>query len=171
MSQTSVASAMSLPFPGVIIEELLSCTLTSAEASAEIPFGVMVQGGASDDLALLLAGAAATDLMGIVGHSHRFAKTNELGTSGLKPKVTFKGLRKGTLWVISEEAVTPQSTVRVRHTAGAGGTTLGQFRVAAVANETFNISSFARWRTSANALQPAKLEIDMTNASGVTADT
>lgn len=172
MSQTSVNAAGQSPtFAGVIVESLLKASAVSAEASSEIPFGVMVQRGTTDDSALLLAGAAATDLFGIAVHSHAHAKDLELGTTGLKPKASFSVLRIGSIWVLSEQDVTPQNTVRVRHTAGAGGSVLGKFRVAAVANETFDISSFARWVTSSTAGTPAKLEIDMTHVAGLSADT
>lgn len=162
MSQTSVADGQSLPFAGVIIEKLSEHSATSSEVSAEIPFGVMVQRGASDDLALLLAGAAATDLIGVVAHSHAHAKDLELGTTGLKPKATFSIMRIGSLWVTVEDAVTAFTTaVRCRHTAGAGGTVLGAFRGAAVAGETFLLTG-AKWLSSASGGARAKLEVNMT---------
>src|SRR3990172_9189666 len=39
--------------------------------------------------------------------------------------------RQGRIWVFIDETVTPQSPVFVRHTAGAGGTVLGAFRLTA----------------------------------------
>jgi hypothetical protein len=173
MSQTTLASQTVAPFEGCVVDVVPGgmATATSAEASSEIPFGVCVQNGASDDLALLLAGAAALDLIGIAAHSHAHAKDTELGTTGLKPKTTFNLLRKGRIYVFSEEAVTPADTVRVRHTAGAGGTVLGRFRKAAVAGETFDISLFARWVKSGSAGGLAILEVDFTSAGHASADT
>jgi hypothetical protein len=136
-----------------------SMSAVSAEASAEIPFGRMVQKGATDETALALAGAAATDLLGIVAFRHGYSKDVDLGLLGLKPKATLEIVRYGVIWVIAEDAVVAHTTtVRVRHTVGAGA--LGRFRGAAVAGQTFLLTG-VKWRTSASAGQLAQLEIDM----------
>lgn len=140
-------------------EPWITASAVSAEASAEIPFGRMVQKGTTDDSALILAGAAATDLIGIVAFRQGYSKDVDLGLTGLKPKATLELVRKGVVWVIAEDAVVAHTTaVRVRHTVGAGA--IGRFRGAAVAGQTFLLTG-VKWRTSASAGQLAMLEIDM----------
>lgn len=74
-------------------------------------------------------------------------------------------LRKGTIWVRPEDAVTPASGVFVRITANAGtGTALGAFRGADDGGNSEDIGGFCRWVTSSvggakGAL--AKLEINL----------
>ena len=83
---------------------------------------------------------------------------------GVKQNEEANVLRKGTIWVRPEDAVTPASGVHVRITANAGvGTALGAFRGSADGGNTVDISSKARWVTSSvdgaeNGL--AKLEVN-----------
>ena len=58
-------------------------------------------------------------------------------------------MKKGTMWVRPEDAVTPDSGVFFRHTANAGvGTALGAFRGTADGGNTDDISANAKWLTS-----------------------
>src|SRR5688572_3054806 len=90
----------------------------SEEASAEIPFGVMLQQGTADDGAKLLATSAAAmavRLLGIAVRSHDFAIGLQLGTGGgLLPGIPFGCGKKGRFRVLVEEAVSPTADVRVR---------------------------------------------------------
>lgn len=146
----------------------------SEEASAEIPFGVMLARGTSDpeNGALLphtSAAAMASAFIGVAAHSHAYAKPDELGDTGLKPKVTLGVHTQGPIWVVPEEAVVAHtSAVRVRVLAG-GGEQAGEFRATADASDCVDISAFAHWETSAGAGEPALLWVDMTSPAG-TAD-
>ncbi len=97
---------------------------TSEEASAGIPFGVMVCRGTADDGILLLntsAAAMATDtaLVGITLFDHHFARNVELDADGaLAPEATCAVLTKGTCLVQVEEAVAPGDAVHVRVVTG-----------------------------------------------------
>lgn len=75
-------------------------------------------------------------------------------------------LRRGRLWVIVEEAVTPASTVFIRHAAGTGGTAaspIGGFRASADANTSATAVSTAsmRYLTSASAGGLAILAVNL----------
>lgn len=149
-------------------------TYISEEASAEIPFGVMVCRGSTDEdngALLLNTSAAAMEqlLAGVVMWTDVYAKPSELGDTGLKPGVTLNVLQRGRIWVRPEDAVDPGDAVRVRCVV-AGSEVKGAFRSAADSTDCVDISSFARWRSSAGAGELAILEIDMTNAKLADAD-
>lgn len=151
---------------------------TSSEASAEIPFGTMVIRGASDGLALkphtsAAAMVASPLMMGIAMLSQGFAEPQEVADTdagGIKPKATFTVGEKGTFWVIPEDGVNPGSDVRVR-VVTAGNEVAGAFRAAQDLTDCVDISAIARWKSTATAGNPAKLEIDMTNVALAVADT
>jgi hypothetical protein len=165
MSQTSIDSKMPIAVPGLLADNTMSKDAMSAfnaEASAEIPFGVMVAHGTADDDAKLLA--ATTDhLMGVSVFGHHYDRPLELGDTGLKPKTHFDVLRKGRIYVLVEEPVTPASAVFVRAVA-TGDEVAGAFRDTADGTDTIDISKFARFVTSAGTGELAVVEIDMTNA-------
>lgn len=140
----------------------------NAEASAEMPFGTMVKQG-TDPHEVLLCTATTNKFAGVVVFNHCYAKPNELGDDGLKPKVAFNILNKGRIFVRPEDAVTPVSAVRVRCVAG-GGEVAGAFRAAADGTDCVDISKYARWLRSADAGELCEVEIDMTNAAEGVAD-
>jgi len=174
--QTSVSAPLSRPFPGVLGDtgNKHAATRFSAESSAEIPFGVAVLRDATDKVngAVLPHTSAAVSaplFAGVVMHSHAYDKDIELGTTGLKPKVTFNVLERGRIWVLPEEAVAPGDSVRFRAVV-AGAEQAGAFRTTADGTDCVNISSFARWITTGNSSTPALLEFDIVNAALATAD-
>lgn len=67
---------------------------------------------------------------------------------------------KGRMWVKVEEAVTPASNVYVRHTAS-GANVPGGFRASADTDKAFQVTSGARYLTSASAGGLAVLELNM----------
>lgn len=161
MSQTSYSDTFVKAFEGMKVDLFNDDveSMVSEEASAEIPFGHMVVQGTADDQALLPSGASDV-LVGVVLHSHAYAKDDDLGTTGLKPKTHLNVLRRGRVWVRVEEACSPGDTPHVRY-AGAGD--LGAFRVSAVGGETIDASAYGVFRTSAGANELALLELDMAN--------
>ena len=145
---------------------------TSEESSAEIPFGVMVCNGTKDAFVKLLhtsAAAMATELFGVSVFGQSYAKTEQLGTTGLKPLVTFDVLQRGRIYVKVEDAVAVGDAVRVRAVA-AGAEVKGAFRTAADGTDCVNISKFARWIRGAGIGELAIVEIDMVNAALAEAD-
>lgn len=172
--QTTVNSAMDIGVAGQLADlyteengDVLSAT--SQEASAEIPFGVMVQKGTSDDGVKLLS-AANNKLAGVVVYASLYNKPTQLGDTGLKPGVTFDRLMGGRILVLVEEAVAVGDEVHVRHTTSTTEQ-VGGFRKSAVSNKTLDISAFAQWRTAAGAGELAVLDIDMNDAANAVADT
>lgn len=168
--QTTANVAQTGQFAGMLadLDNAEIRTYVNEEASAEIPFGVMVGQGTLDSDALLLA-AQADIQIGVLVHDHAYDKPNELGDTGLKPNVTMGILTKGTIWVEVEEAVTPASSVRVRAVV-TGNEVAGAFRDTADASDTIDISKFARYLDTAAINGLTRLYIDMTGRNDRTND-
>lgn len=182
MPQTSVASRMSVGLAGLIgnldgMRNASVVSATSSEASAEIPFGVMVQRGSADGTAKNLSTSAAAMaannlLLGVSTLAQGFDEPNELSNDddgGLMPEATFGVLIEGPIYVVPEENVTPASDVRVRAVAG-GAEVLGAFRATADSTDCVDISAFARWMETGTAGSPTLLYIDMKNVALAVAD-
>ena len=131
IGQTSVA-AQGQVFAGLVDNTGPSriFSYVNAESTAEIPFGTPVFKGTGDNEAIIGA-ADATDLLGIVVHSHLYAKAHgdfggDLGTTGLKPGVVMSVLQSGIVYVtLSENSITPASAVRFwqfAHSSNGAGT-------------------------------------------------
>jgi hypothetical protein len=163
MSQTSYATNMTRGYAGMRADAGPKdvASFVSEEASAEIPFGVVVAFGASEGLCELPD--ASTDVLcGVVLAEQTFEVGNELGTTGVKPKLPVSVLRKGRVLVRCEDAVTPGQRLFVRYASGAGGTQLGSCRRSAVASETIDATTQGVFLTSASAGGLAVLEVDFT---------
>lgn len=174
MPQTSV-DVMPEAIEGLLADNSMTkdcLPATSEEASAEIPFGVMVCQGTEDDGALLLntsSASMATKLKGVTVFGQAYAKPSELGDTGFKPKCTFDVLNKGRIYVKVEEAVAPGNAVRVRAVV-AGNEVKGAFRTTADATDCVDISKFAKWIRGADANGLAVVELDMTMSALAVAD-
>lgn len=171
--QTEVSARMPIGIPGQLADlhtaefgDVVSAV--NEEAAAEIPFGVMVKQGTDDDDVKLLA-ATNDPIKGVVVFGHNFDNPVQRGSTGLKPGVHFGILRKGRIFVTTEDAVTPLSEVHVRAVA-AGAEVKGAFRGTADGADTIDITGLAKWVTSAGAGEIAILEIDMTQSSLATPD-
>lgn len=174
MPQTSV-TAMTEAVAGLLADNTLTKDClpgTSEESSAEIPFGVMVAIGTEDDGALLLhtsAAAMASKLKGVSVFGHGYAKPQELGDTGFKPKCTFDVLNKGRIYVLVEETVAVGDDVRVR-VVTAGNEVKGAFRATQDSTDCVKINKFAKWIRGASSGGLAVVEIDMTNSALAEAD-
>lgn len=177
--QTTVAAKMTIAYPGLISDAAHNKDVASAvseEASAEIAFGRMVKKGTADSGALIPT-ANTNRMLGVVVHSHAYEKDQELGDTGLKPKITMGVMRHGRIFVEVDEDVTPTDAVRLRCDTN-GGTVPGVFCKSASAGHTLNLSPLAAWVSSSFAYTPpggsatkvAELELDITNISAATAD-
>ena len=170
--QTSVSESPAIGFAGQLADTSNKRSLSkyNDEASAEMPFGIMVVKGTDEDDGVLLchtSAAVSADIMqGVVMHSHAYAKDTELGDDGLKSTVSLDVLTHGRIYVLPEEAVTPGDAVRVR-VVTAGAEVKGAFRTTADSTDCVDISSFARWVRGGSSTVPAILELDMTAANGV----
>lgn len=138
-------------------------TALQQETSAEVPFGVMVKRGTVDRSCKNLS-AANDKLFGVVQHSHAISK-EELGTLGVKPGSMLDIMRQGRITVLAETNIAPGDRAHVRYAPGAGGTTLGAFRNAAVSNETIDVTGLVEFEETASAGQPVTIWLDMLNAN------
>jgi hypothetical protein len=141
----------------------------NAEASQELPFGTMAVQGTGDSDAKVFA-SNANKMIGIVRNHFAYAQTNgpayggDIGTIGVKPKVSVQAAQRGKMTVVVGEAVTPNSPVRVRATTNAGalGTALGPgtFCTTASAGHTVRCP-FMRFTTSTTGAGVAEVAFDM----------
>src|SRR5262249_1945453 len=132
--QTSVSVLQGVAFAGMAADTAFLRDVksySSAESSAEIPFGMMVAVGSNPDECLIPA--AQTDPLARINlHSHAFQKDHELGDTGIKPKVVLNAMTRGRVWVAVDEAVALTDAVRVRMS----GSGVGTFRKTAVSGVT-----------------------------------
>lgn len=166
--QTSVVVQQAVAFAGLAADTASmrdAKSYTNAEASAEIPFGLLViQGTAADEAKI--PSAQADVGVGIVLHSHAYQKDNELGTTGLKPKVVMSALTRGRVWVTTDEAITLASLPRVRM-SGAGA---GTFRATASAGVTKALNGCRFVSASTATPGIAQLEFDILTKNDWTND-
>jgi len=135
-------------------------TRVNAEATLEIPFGGFVAEG-STAAAAILPVAANAKLVGPLVHSHEYNALYDLGTIGVKPKVTMAICRVGRVYLKSETTVAKGDRVFVRYAAGAGGTQLGAVRNAAVASETIEVKGcYFDEAAGAGAIVPVQIDMN-----------
>lgn len=132
MAQLQYQATMAKAFAGMKADLTFDYvrSYAQAEASAEIPFGVAVMQGATDNSALLPTSATTSKFLGVVLHSHVYDST-QLGDTGVKPKNVLSVLSRGTVYVQVEEAVVVGDRPFVRYATGAGGSQKGAFRKSA----------------------------------------
>ena len=142
------------------------------ETGAVIPFGhaLLRNGsGTTDASGKLLAGASATDIVGVAIDSNTFAIDSDAKTAdgrvGYKAAATMNVISKGVLYVYSAHAIAMGDAVRVFHTNSASvssnGGYIGRFGKTAEAGKTFEVTAGARWLSSCAAGGIALLEIDL----------
>lgn len=171
--QTSLTTSFPVGVAGQLADEHTAqfgdvVTRTNGGA-AEMRFGIFTKRGASGDLAALLA--ANTDVPdGVVVHNHMYDYPTERGDTGLKQYATLDLLRKGRVYVLLETDVAIGDEVHVRATVNGGNTTLGICRATADGAHTIDLTEIASWQSAGVAGDIAILEIDMTGAAAVTAD-
>jgi hypothetical protein len=123
--QTSVGARPSIGVPGDIssFQDGDVPAVVNKEASNEIAFGLMMKKGTADNDVLRCS--SLTDVLaGVAVRAHDFARGGELGDTGVKPGCVFGALRKGRVFVTTEDAVTKSSEVHARMVAGQGGAAL-----------------------------------------------
>jgi len=182
MSQTSYSINMQTAQQGQLADVAKASDIVSGclTASGEVGvFGTLLmrdQTSGDFDVRRPVAGDASAgavpsiNAFGVVVEAQTIP--SNVNSPALQPyypnKYTVPALRKGRIWVLSEEAVTAgTSTVAVRDAVGDSGSVLGAFRVSAVAAgangqaDLLDAECF-RWLTSttgANAL--AQLEVNL----------
>jgi hypothetical protein len=180
MPQTTVTTTPAVgvlgQFPDMQAEdEGITRSKMSTEASASIPFGVMVQKGTGDDDAKNMT-ANTNKLAGIVVFANNFARGSDgadaqADDNGLRPGTNFAALQVGELIVPVDESVAPGDAVRVYADDGAGHDKIpGSFCKTAHTGHTIDISPFAQWVQSGDATNPPVVTIDLRNAELAAAD-
>lgn len=170
MPQTAVNSPLPTGIEGDIAdqwtaEEGAIDTVINGESTAQLPFGIGVKRGSSDDTVLNFT--ANTDALdGILVYENDFAQPYELGTTGVLPGFTMRICRFGRIKVIPETNVDPTQSVFVRAVANVGGgfPRVGSWRSSADSTNTIDVSAFAKWRTTTTAGSIAILEINLIGA-------
>jgi len=140
------------------------------KAIAGLPHIARVEGNVQGNA--LLVAANTNTLLGVTRHSHAYAKTTELGTSGLKPGVTLAVHTEGPIWVVVDETVVVGDAVRVRGDTN-GGTVPGVFCKTTSAGHTYLLKN-ARWLkgsvTLADGTKAALVDINMAGIGTATSE-
>jgi hypothetical protein len=158
--QTSVTTQQELGVPGMPYDSAKDVVTRVSTDAGEIPFGVALVRGATDNAAKMPA-AAADKFVGIAVFSQEYEPSKDLGTTGLKTGAILNVGRKGRFWVTVEEAVAPGDKAHIRFAAGAGGTQKGAWRKSTVADETIDITAVAEFQSTALAAGLAIVEINL----------
>lgn len=161
MSQTEITATMSAGFAGQLVGSNHDIDAgIQAESSAEMPFGVCVVFGTTEQ-GVKLPAAVTDNVKGIVGHSHAYDKTRELGDTGIKPKCQVNVVRRGQIYVTVEEAVAPGDRAYVRY---AGSGQKGAFRKSEVSGETIDVTLECQFKTVTAANGLAIVDCDFINS-------
>jgi hypothetical protein len=108
-------------------------TYVQGEASAEIPFGVVVAEGTASttegtpDKAILMVDANSKPA-GVLLHAHNYDRETQVGSTGVKPTNLISVLKRGQVYAVLEGTCTKGAAVYVRHGTGAGGSQKGAVR-------------------------------------------
>lgn len=174
--QTSVSVAPAKGYAGTLDPAYPSVLVSAqnAEASASIPFGKAVvydPSSPAHDFSATLPAAETNTVMGIVVHSHHYARAwidqsgtthGELDATGLRPGTTFTVARKGRMLVTAASTVVAGvSKLWVRAVAGLGET-LGALEDADDSTDMIDCTTQGRWVSNASAGELAWLEFDFT---------
>lgn len=158
--QTTYSSAMAKGLPGMLADLNRNKHVEShvnGEASAEIPFGVVVAKHATIDAKVILPADADAVLLGVALRSDSYAPTYDLGDDGIKPKVPVSVLTSGMVYMFPEGTVAKNDPVYVRHTASGGNTQKGA--VSNAAGTGLMLWRGARWMEGGTAGVATKMEI------------
>lgn len=107
---------------------------------------------------ITLPSAAGDQFFGIVLQKHK-AQTNALNLAQYEIGQAIPILKKGRIWVYSEEAINPVDPVFLRHTAD-DPLFPGDFRTDLDTDEAFDISAWAKWVSVTTAAGLAILEVN-----------
>ena len=178
MPQTSVATAPVAAIAGQLADtgrDLNLASYFSQEASLQMQFGTMVMQGAADYGDNILTAGNVAKMVGIVVYSAAYQKGNELGAVvdangklGILPNITMNVVKRGRIWVLVEEAVTPASVVRVRCTNAGNGA--GTFRTTSAGAGASMLLVGARYLDTAAIGGFARVEFDILLRNTFTAD-
>lgn len=164
MSQTSYSVNQPIAFAGLIGDlapnEVRSYT-NDTGAAMTFGVGVVFDAGSPDtEIALPASDADVTDkFVGVLAHSHA-SQNKSVGTvTGVPDGEVGNVLKKGNVWVLVEQAVTPADPVYLRHTVN-GGLLPGGWRKDADTAKA-ELAPSCKWLTSAGASGFALLALNL----------
>jgi hypothetical protein len=163
MAITSYANKPADSFPGMLHGLQPRNIVTGLNKVTAIPFGTGAVQAGTGDRDIVVPSASTDVFVGVSLHQHveqGYGSVN--ATHAVNSAVPL--LRRGQVWVMAEQAVTPSDPVFVRYTANGtiNGvvTAAGQFRKDADTSRALQIPN-ARWVTSAAAGGLAVLEVNL----------
>jgi hypothetical protein len=167
MSQTAYLNEPTVPGVGVLADNGDN-DVVSRYSAAVIPFGRFLSYNAAEGKVKLPAAAGdldAVDLEGVAVATQAIEDqpVNTLGVAdadvpAYPNTMAINVLKRGRIWVYSEQAVTPLLAVFVRHTAS-GDDKPGNFRVDIDTANAVDISAKARWVSVTTAAGMALLDL------------
>ncbi|PSO85606.1 MAG: hypothetical protein BRC41_08215 [Cyanobacteria bacterium QH_9_48_43] len=126
--------------------------------SRVIPYGRVVVRGSNDGEAVMPSSATET-IFGVAIREDLYEESID-GDDGYEQKRRFPYMRRGVVYVVPEEAVTPADDVYYRHTANGGNTEIGRFRTDGDSSNATQITS-ASFLASASAGDIVPLELNL----------
>lgn len=178
MPQTSMLSSSVAAIAGQLADtgrDMNIASYFSQESSLQAQFGTMVMQGAADYGFNILTAGNVAKMVGVVVYDASYQKGNELGAVadangklGILPTITTNLLKRGRIWVLCEEAVTPASVVRVRCTNAGNGA--GTFRTTSAGAGASMLMVGARYLDTAAIGGFARVELDILARNTFTAD-
>lgn len=161
MSQTSYSTYHAAAYEGTRADSSpMKARAARNNTGADLKYGravVFDAGAGTSELARKLPSAAGDKIMGVTLHDHAHNPTN---TDGILDDDMFSEIYQGSIYVVTEQAVTPADPVFVRYAAGAGGTQLGAFRKDADTATAVALAN-ARWTGNAAAGEVVGLELNL----------
>lgn len=174
--QTSYTDFPAIAIPGQLADDAFNdlITMFNANSSAAMPFGIAVAFKPSPTYDTDGATPAnSTDkIAGILVHSHAHERTftlpdgstaGDLSATGLTVGAKLDVLRKGRVFVITQQAVAVGDRLFVCYSAGTVYTAAGQLGNADESSNTIDLTKVGQWLSKASAGGIALLEVDFTN--------
>lgn len=154
---------MSKGFAGMLADMVNHEVISRACENAKIGFGRFVCLGTSKDSQAKLPAAAgdvaALTTLGVALHDHARESVNDSLEAGYNQYENMSILKKGHVWVVAEQDVSPTDTVHVRHTTNGTLTPGGVRKDVDTANAV--ALSKARFLSTALAGELVLLDIDL----------
>lgn len=165
MAQLTYTEEQDVAFAGLLYDIGFTDIVSgvSQEASASIPFGIVIVRGTIDD-GVKLPTAEADIPRGVTVHSLAYEMDVTIDENGVRPKAMINVLRRGRIWVPVETDVVPGDKPHVRY-AGTGQA--GALRNSAVSGETMDITSqgeFVSTSVTVGSIKLAVLDVNFVNS-------
>jgi len=158
MSQTSYPVEAPEGFAGQVADAPGPVDILSRanEESTAVPFGLMTVPGTDGSTQFLLPSESGLIPLGVLAHQHPH---ETISADGLDEGETGNVLKRGRIWVVTEEAVAVDSDVYFRHTVDTTEQ-LGAFRTDADTDKADQLTN-ARWVKATSAAGIAQLDINL----------